>query len=142
MTALAADKARMRLGPPVRLGRCGVATATTIYAGSLVMANAAGFAVPGATATGQFVLGVAILKVVNAGAKGAIEVGVEEGDFEFENSAAGDAIATANIGDTVYIVDDNTVALTDGTGTRSAAGKLVGMSVNSKPIVRVERTLV
>lgn len=137
MTALAADKARMRYGTPIALGRRGVATATTIYNGSLTMVNAAGFLVPGATATGQFVRGVSTAKVVNAGANGAVECPVEEGDFEFESGTAGDAITVANIGDTAWIIDDNTVGATNGGATRSEAGKIIDISPNGKPIVRV-----
>jgi hypothetical protein len=44
------------------------------------------------------------------------------GVFRFNNSSAGDAIAQANVGATVYGVDDQTVALTNGSGTRSAVG--------------------
>ena len=40
------------------------------------------------------------------------------------NSAAGDAITRAEIGDVCYIVDDETVAKTNGTSTRSAAGTI------------------
>lgn len=138
MTALAADKGRTRYGQPITLGRGGMATASTIYGGSLVCTNAGGYLVVGSTATGLIARGVAIVKVVNTGANGAVEAGFEEGDFEFENSAAADQLTVAEIGDTVYIVDDNTVAKTDGTGTRSAAGKLVAMDAKTgKPIVRV-----
>lgn len=138
MTALAADKGRTRYGQPITLGRSLMAATTTIYGGSLVCSNAAGYLVVGSTATGLIARGVAILKCVNTGAAGAMECGFEEGDFEFENSAAADALAQAEVGDTVYIVDDNTVAKTDGTGTRSAAGKLIGFNPdNGKPIVRV-----
>jgi hypothetical protein len=40
------------------------------------------------------------------------------------NSSDADAISTANIGADCYIVDDQTVALTNGTNTRSVAGKI------------------
>ena len=42
------------------------------------------------------------------------------------NSSAGDLIVAADIGKVVYVVDDQTVAKTDGTSTRVAAGKCVG----------------
>ncbi|MCY1460857.1 hypothetical protein D9M71_784510 [compost metagenome] len=44
--------------------------------------------------------------------------------FAFANSAAGDEITRADIGATAYIVDDQTVAKTDGTSTRSVAGTI------------------
>jgi hypothetical protein len=42
----------------------------------------------------------------------------------FQNSTAGDLIAQADVGTDCYIVDDQTVAKTSGTNTRSVAGKV------------------
>ena len=39
----------------------------------------------------------------------------------------GYSVVQADLGKTCYIVDDETVAKTDGTATRSAAGKVVGL---------------
>lgn len=47
---------------------------------------------------------------------------VRSGIFSFVNSAAADEITNAEAGSTCYIVDDATVAKTDGTSTRSVAG--------------------
>ncbi len=44
------------------------------------------------------------------------------GRHRFANSAAGDLITKADIGAACYIVDDQTVARTNGTNTRSPAG--------------------
>lgn len=102
-----------------------VLAATTIYGGSLVCLNAAGWAVPGATDTTLIAVGRAEFRADNsAGANGDLTVEVRRGVFRFKNSSAGDAITRAEIGDTAYIVDDETVAKTDGTGTRSAAGTI------------------
>jgi len=87
------------------------------------MLNATGYAVPGATATGQIAVGRARDQVDNsAGASGDLNVEIEEGVFRFSNSTAGDEITKAQIGDACYIVDDATVAKTNGTSTRSVAG--------------------
>ena len=43
---------------------------------------------------------------------------------QFANSAATDAITLADIGKDCFIVDDQTVAKTDGSGTRSRAGRV------------------
>lgn len=100
-----------------------IAANTVIYAGSLVVLNAAGDAAPATTATGLIVRGVAQEQVSNnPGAAGGQRIETRRGVFRLGNSAAGDAITRAEIGDTCYIVDDQTVAKTDGTGTRSAAG--------------------
>jgi hypothetical protein len=114
---------------PVRTGQRRsdpVAAATTIYAGALVVLNAAGNAVPGSTATGLKARGVAQATVDNsAGGAGDLRVESERGVFRFGNSAGADEITRTHIGATAYIVDDQTVAATDGTATRSAAGTII-----------------
>jgi hypothetical protein len=99
-----------------------------IYAGALVAADATGYAVPGATATTLTALGRAEEFVDNsAGADGAVSVLVRRGKaFKFANDG-GDAVTQAALGKNCYIVDDQTVAATDGTGTRSVAGKVLGV---------------
>jgi hypothetical protein len=105
-----------------------VATAVKVYAGSIVMLNATGYATPGATATGQVADGVAVETVDNtSGADGAKTVTVSKGIFKFANSASADLITIAEIGDDCYIVDDQTVAKTSGTSTRSIAGKIMAV---------------
>lgn len=100
-----------------------VAGATRIFAGSLVCLNAAGNAVPGSTATTLKARGVAQEHIDNRdGAIGALRIETRRGTFPFANSAAADEITRADIGATAYIVDDQTVAKTSGTNTRSAAG--------------------
>lgn len=97
-----------------------------IYAGSIVVLNATGYAAPGSTATGLKARGMAEEQVDNTGgADGAKTVRVRNGVFRFGNSAAADEITIADIGNNCYIVDDQTVAKTDGTGSRSVAGKIV-----------------
>lgn len=126
MTALTADRNTQRREPG--LHNLPMAANAKIFAGSLVMLNATGYATKGATATGQVCAGRAEEQVDNTGgADGAKTIDVRAGDFKFANSAAGDAITIAEIGDNCYIVDDQTVAKTDGTGTRSVAGKIVGV---------------
>lgn len=104
-----------------------VAGTKKIFEGSLVALNATGYATPGAVAATLVADGVAKKTVDNtAGADGAVTVEVEKGTFQFANSAAGDAITKAEIGDDCYIVDDQTVAKTNpGGNTRSVAGKIV-----------------
>lgn len=99
-----------------------VAAATTIFAGALVMRTATGYLTEGATALGSIGVGRAEEEVANAGVNGAETIKVRPGIFQFKNSSAGDAITIAEIGDVCFIVDDETVAKTDGTGTRSPAG--------------------
>lgn len=98
--------------------------ATIIFGGALVCLDASGRAVPGSTATGLIARGRSEENVANAGADGAENVKVRQGIFRWNNSAAADAITRAEIGDPAYIVDDQTVAKTNGTNTRSAAGTI------------------
>ena len=102
-----------------------VAADTKIYQGSLVAVNASDYAVPGSTATTLIGLGRAEEEADNSGgAAGDIKVRVGRSIYRFANSADTDEITAADIGSDCYIVDDQTVALTDGTGTRSRAGKI------------------
>lgn len=103
----------------------GVATGVLIYAGALVAINANGFATPGATATTLKGFGRAEEQVDNSdGADGDVTVKVGREIYRFDNSAGGDEITLSDVGSDCYIVDDETVALTDGTGARSVAGKI------------------
>lgn len=129
MTALATDRRT-----PERSGdrrEPAVKGATVIYAGAMVAMGADGFAVPMSTATTLKGIGRAQERVDNsAGADGAETVKVDAGIFRFANSAAGDEITAADIGSDCYGVDDQTVAKTNGTNTRSVAGKIFDVDAN------------
>jgi hypothetical protein len=120
MAALAADRNTAR-----REARCfvdPVTAAVKIYAGSIVVLDAAGNAKPAVTATGLIARGRAEEQVDNStGAAGDKTVRVERGVFGVKSDAS---LNRTHINKTVYLVDDQTVAATDGTGTRSAAGTL------------------
>lgn len=102
-----------------------VAAGATIHAGALVVLNSSGYAAPGSTATGLTARGRAEHHVDNSGgADGDETVEIRRGIFRFTNSGS-DTIDRTHIGGQAYIVDDETVAATDGTGSRSAAGEIV-----------------
>lgn len=105
-----------------------MAAASKIFGGSLVALDASGNAVPGSTATTLTYAGRAEEFVDNsAGAAGDLSVTVRRKTaFKWKNQA-GDLVTEASLLKTCYIVDDETVAATDGTGTRSAAGIVVGI---------------
>lgn len=107
-----------------------VKASTTIFAGSLVCLDASGWAVPGATATTLVAVGRAEQKVANSGANGALNVRVRRGVYRFGNSTSTDLIARTEIGKDCYIVDDQTVAKTNGSTTRSVAGKVFDVDAN------------
>lgn len=104
--------------PPVK-------AATKIYAGAMAGVDASGWAVPMSTALNLKALGRAEHQVDNSdGANGDARVRIKAGIFQFANSADADAIARSDIGADCYAVDDQTVAKTSGTNTRSVAGKI------------------
>lgn len=98
---------------------------TTIFRGSLV-ALEAGYVVPGHTATGLVAVGRAEQVVEDQ--FGVAQVVARRGVFRFGN-LSGDAVTQAEVGSDCYIVDDQTVAKTDGGGTRSRAGKVVAVEL-------------
>lgn len=127
MAALTAARNTLEKDNPAAFAHepaAGVAASTTIYQGSIVCKNASGYLVPGSTATTQVAMGVAQETVVNSGSAGAVKVKLRSCVAKFANSSAGDLIGIADVGSNCYIVDDQTVAKTDGTGTRSVAGKV------------------
>lgn len=127
MSALTAARDTERLGedavPP--LLKLPMKASTKVFAGSLVVIDA-GYAAPGTTATGKKAAGRAESTVDNtSGAAGDKVIAVRRGVWKWNNSTSGDLIAQADVGKVCYIVDDQTVAKTDATGTRSPAGVIL-----------------
>lgn len=94
-----------------------------VWQGGLVGLNAEGNLVPMTTTTGLKCVGRSEESIDNtAGADAAVSAKVKPGCFRWANSSAGDLIAQTEVGAICYAVDDQTVAKTSGTGTRSLAG--------------------
>lgn len=129
MTALTADRNTPK--KESKLLGFQVAANAKIFAGALVAANATGFAVPGGVATTLTALGRAESYVDNTGgADGAKTVQVaRQESFKFVNHGA-DLVTQADIGKSCYIVDDQTVAKTNGGATRSVAGKVLAVEAD------------
>jgi hypothetical protein len=106
-----------------------MAANTRIFAGALVVANATGFAAPGSSALNLSYLGRAEESVDNrGGAAGADQIEIRHGKaFCWANDGT---ITQAHLFKTAYIVDDETVAAGDASGTRSAAGRIIGIDTN------------
>lgn len=119
MAPLTADRNTPRAEGDERSGTLGATQ--SIFAGAILMRNASGDLIKGATATGSFGAGMALERMASDAA-GATAIRYRPGTFRFANSAAGDLITKADIGTVCYIVDDQTVAKTSGTNTRSPAG--------------------
>lgn len=128
MTALAKSRSTPRLEG--RRYRFPVAASVLIYSGALVVVNASGYAKPGVVGTALRAVGIASLDPAegyvdnSAGAAGDKYVIVYTGIYAFKNSAGADEITAAELGQTVYIVDDQTVAKTSDTNARSPAGSV------------------
>lgn len=102
-----------------------------IYAGAMVCANATGFAVRGDTNANLTYLGRSQEHIDNTGgADGAKEILVRRGKAFFYKNDGGAPVTQAGLGKTCYIVDDETVAATNGGGTRSACGVVVGLDAS------------
>lgn len=124
MTALTTTRAT-----PERTGESysyPVAASVNCLAGGLAVLDSAGRAKPAVTATGLIAIGRFEATADNSsGQAGDQLVSVKRGVFRWGNSAAGDAIGIDSIGDLAYLVDDQTVAKTNGSSTRSPAGVIV-----------------
>jgi hypothetical protein len=114
------------------------AAGSVFYRGALVCFDTADAGIkPGETSTTLVALG----RCENyRDANEDAQVHARCGIFHFANSAGGDEIVAADIGASCYVVDDQTVAKTDGTGTRSVAGKVykidaTGVYVGINPLL-------
>lgn len=108
--------------------------AGTIYGGTLVVINAAGYAEAATAAAAKLAVGVAIKDSVNSGADGSKKIEVRRGQFPFDNKA-GDLVVQADVGSLCYIEDNCTVRHTAG-GT-SAAGKVIEIRDDGQVVVDV-----
>lgn len=128
MSALSAERNTRRMGcePIAELHHIPVAASAKIYKGSLVVINASGYAAPAGSSgntLGAKAIGVATQTVDNtSGSAGDLYVPVTKGVFCLANSSSTDALTIADVGRNCFIVDDQTVARTDSSGTREVVG--------------------
>lgn len=94
----------------------------TVYGGGMVMRNAAGYLTKGQTALNLVGVGVARERKTGGAGNGDETLVYEPGCWWFKNSASTDAITIAEHGEICFAVDDEQVAKTNGTNTRSPAG--------------------
>ncbi len=118
-----------------------VVASDIIYEGGFTVLDASGNAEPGTTATGKIAVGRCDVTADNSsGIAAAIKVKVRAGIFRWAN---GDTITKAHIGDTAYIVDDQTVS--KASAGKSPAGIIVdvdslGVWVMTRPEVALGST--
>jgi hypothetical protein len=123
--ALAQDRNTAEMIGADRQG--GLAASVVVYAGAIVMRNAAGYLTKGATATGSVGVGRAEERKTGGASAGDETLNYKPGVFRFANSTSTDLIGITEIGNVCYVVDDQTVAKTNGTNTRSPAGFVEGV---------------
>ena len=143
MTAQAGNRdPRARVGgaKPQEIPRAlPLAANVVLYAGAIVSVDTAGDARPGRTSTTDKVIGYSERQVSNSGGSAGDKSteGVSRGIIECENSGT-DPVTVASIGRDCYLVDDQTVASTNGTNTRIRAGTFWGFDEDTgKALVEV-----
>ncbi len=88
-----------------------VAGGSRIFAGALTCTNAAGYLVPASDAAGLIFQGIARQHVDNTGGNNGDETCLVRRKPTLARMTLGHAITRANIGDNVFVVDDETVDL-------------------------------
>lgn len=137
--ALSADKDMIQTEPGTRAH--GMAASVTIYHGALVSVDTSGYARPARTSTTDRCIGFNwVAKKVNGTTAGATKVEIRyDRVLRCKNSSAGDLIAQKDVGADCYVVDDETVALTNGTNTRIRAGKIDHVAADGTVGVRFDQ---
>jgi hypothetical protein len=147
MTALAGPRNTVKLGPgevilttidvPLKAG-------TKAYQGGILCVDSTGFGVKATTAVG--IVAVGMLDPEKAaqpnldntnGASGDIIARVAQGVFRFANLAADPITQADAFNGIAFLVDDQTVARSDGGGTRSPAGAIVGVDGTASVLVSI-----
>lgn len=113
--------------PPTPLEGGAAPDGVIIWGGAMVGVETAaganqGLIVTATASTSIRVLGVAVRKVDTIDAVEPLVVEIDASPRYMQNSGGADAIAAHHRGLPCYVVDDETVALTDGGGTRPRAG--------------------
>jgi len=105
-----------------------VAAGASVLMGGIVCLDAAGDAVPGSTATDLTARGIALISADNtAGVAGDLVMTSQNGCWLLDNDGTVDR---SHIGKTAHIVDDQTVASTDGGASRSPAGRIADVDAD------------
>ena len=139
--ALAADVKIIRYGVPGNSTQPQVpgpiAASTTLYGGSICLTNSSGNVKSAASpSSADTCWGLVHAQTINASTNVttgiALDVNgrpfeVETGAFFLASATGADALNQTYVGKTVYVYDEVTVAATNGSNTRPAAGVLLGI---------------
>lgn len=99
-----------------------VASGVKVYQGALLVLNSNGEVAPATTATGLTPIGRSDGEYPLSTIAGEFLVDTRIGVFNYISGGGADTIAIKDRGKFCYIIDDQTVGLTSGGGTRSVAG--------------------
>ena len=140
MTALAQNTGRTNYGSNIEAEPWEAADDQVFYQGAIVLIKSDGLAYVGvayAAASNGFVIGVAECELdTTIPANQGKSVLVHPGTFgDFDNSSAADEIGWDDRGKLCYLVNDNTVALTDDTGARTVAGRIHSLADDNTSVV-------
>ena len=127
MTALTAGKPiKTRAGDQIGVGLLANAK---VYAGGIAVLTSTGVARAAITGTGLKCIGYFEGNYDNTGgADKDVIANIKKDVLLCVNSTSTDALTAADINSVCYLVDDQTVAKTNGTSTRSAAGRVVDVT--------------
>lgn len=117
-----------------------LAASAIVLQGTFAVVGANGFALASSAVGGtdQVCIGIWEFDAENTGANGqANGIARRNKQFLVANSST-DPVTQAELGSQIYIQDNQTVAKTDGTGTRSVAGRFMGFDTEYTTHVWVE----
>jgi len=140
--ALSADVPTVRYGVPGNSTQQVVkplAASVTVYGGS-VATTRAGYVTPASSpASTDIVWGIIYRQTPLVPPQSASSVAgtynavIDTGSFFLNSGTGTDALSTANVGATVYLINETTVGLTSGGATRPVAGVLLNIDTNVTP---------
>jgi hypothetical protein len=125
MAALTADRDTLELASSISQRHAQVgADSTQFYKGGIVVLDQADGKLKKAFVATTLVAIGRCEENVLTGTSNTRKINARSGIFKYANSASADLIALTDVGKDCYLVDDQTVAKTNGTSTRSKAGKV------------------
>ena len=117
-----------------------LATLALVLQGTFAVVDANGYAVASANVGGadQNCVGIWDNSAENIGANGDVVACARRKQQFLVHNSATDPVTQADLGAAVFIEDNQTIAKTDGTGTRSLGGYFMGFDLQNPEFVWVE----
>ncbi len=117
-----------------------LAALALVLQGTFAVVDANGYAVASANVGGadQSCVGIWDNSAENTGANGDVVACVRRKQQFLVHNSATDPVTQSDLGATVFIEDNQTIAKTDGAGTRSLGGYFMGFDVQNPEFVWVE----